>query len=402
MVEAEAKQAREMLALSGSLIPLALSNVAYKTRDSLLLYNLVRAASLLVQPNFAVRPTQTLLSTLTCFGLSGQLLHEISSYPLVIDETRAGEWSVRTPTETVSVFSYLRSNAHLSLGRSRILAYAADGGDAGMSWVLLGLLSSLWRSQEGDAFPWSEATRNLHGTIDQARHRSRRPSLKPRQSKRSNEEITSALYQRATDKARQKCCVGLMCAGLFSLSAVGPACHAAVLLGNPNLQLFETPQEDLEFLGYCLLILDALGLGNRFFTSLKEVEGIQESRGEPGGDFKKVMNEMYKGASEGISRDGRLDVDKLLESAEHFIQESFRRRNVEHTSSAAVSARKVISRLKSAATSIAPDARIGDPNQDVVRSYAEQYLSALDYKVFSELPELAGFAFVTGSTLLVA
>ena len=86
---------QEKLALCGALAPLLLANVEWRTRNSLLLYNVVGCADLFNDSSLRVdrHVCKHLKHFLTLLGLSGRLLHQVSTQELLLSKT-TGQWLI--------------------------------------------------------------------------------------------------------------------------------------------------------------------------------------------------------------------------------------------------------------------------------------------------------------------
>lgn len=289
----------ELLALSGCVAPLILTNVSYRTRDALLLYSTLRfiidVASLRRIPTGLSR---TLLNVVHAWGIEGQLLHMIESEPIVISDIN-GQWSLQKRAVLVTVAALVMSYSNLEEATSLTFRIAALRGPIDLASSCLAVTAALWRAKRHESYPWTERLtllERIHPKSDviELLNRARQES----QHKEEQENVTLADIREAlAGRARMFCVILLTAIPLGYFDASGAAAAAIGLLTSPSFA------PDLEFVGLVLSVLYSLGLDRNLVAQL--VHLTQYPQGEGTEVFKGYYLTIHKLITERTGRTER-------------------------------------------------------------------------------------------------
>lgn len=284
----------ELLALTGGVVaPLMLSNVSYRTRDALLLYNSLRLtldlASLRRVPTGSAKILYKLVQS---WGIDSALLQGIASAPQLYLSEINGQWSFEiSKGKHATVASLCSVSSDLDHSSFRVLCLGALFGRLNLVTSCLGVTAALWRSQRHTAYPWEEM-RNSLGRLDPPSPEvvtmlNEARSKAEEAQKNEREETPEELYRSLSLKARLLCVTLLSSVPIAFFEASGPAAAAAALLSSPA---FEVPEE-LAVSGLVLEILDNLGLTPKLATEL--VQLTKHADGQGGSTFRVVYMNLH-------------------------------------------------------------------------------------------------------------
>jgi len=273
----------ELLALSGSVAPLMLTNVSYMTRDALLLYCALRfaidIASLRRLPTGTPR---TLLSLVRSWGIDGQLLHDVEAEPLVISDI-SGQWSLARRGGQVAVAAQVTSRSDLDESTELCFRLAALIGPQDLVSSALGVTAALWRAKRHEAFPWATRVTELEQLYPSEAVRGH---LKTARIKADSDRLEKEASETAEDvrkglalRARLLCVMLLTVVPIVSFRASAPAAATVALLATPSFSL------DLSAIGEVLRVLYSLGLDGRLAAELAHLS--KRPHGDGGESFKR-------------------------------------------------------------------------------------------------------------------
>jgi len=276
----------ELLALAGIAAPLILTNVSYRTRDALLLYNTLRLtldiASLRRVPTGSARTIYELTRT---WGIDGRLLHDIESEPLVLSEIN-GQWGLARRGGLVTIAALVSSRSDLEEATTLVLRLAALLGSANIVLSALGVTAALWRAKRHESYSWLDRVNEVE--------RLDRPDSTVTAALDNARKEAAARLEHSPTPNDEKVCQGLaLRARLLSVSllvavpvayfeASGPAASVVALLASPNFK----NSNDLLVAGLVLRVLYSLGLDGALSAELVRLtkradgNGGQAFRGE--------------------------------------------------------------------------------------------------------------------------
>jgi hypothetical protein len=291
-------EALELLALSGIAAPLMLSNVSYRTRDALLLYNNLRLmlhfASLRRVPTGAAK---TLFELVLSWGIDGKLLHDIEATPLRLSEIN-GQWALAARGGLVTVAALVSSRSELDQSTLLILRLAALLGQTDLVSSSLGVTAALWRAKRHEAFAWSDAVNEVvrierpDGATAKLLQHARAEAAARAEREPTYEELRLALSLRA-----RLFCVALLAAvPLANFDASGHAAAAVALLASPA---FRTA-DDLLVTGLVLRVLYSLGLDGALAEEM--VRLTERADGEGGPTFRSEYLALHAAVHERLAR----------------------------------------------------------------------------------------------------
>jgi hypothetical protein len=280
MTEGIVKEALELLALSGIAAPLMLSNVSYRTRDALLLYNNLRLAlhfaSLRRVPTGAAK---TLFELVLSWGIDGKLLHDIEAVPLRLSEIN-GQWALAARAGLVTVAALVSTRSELEQSTLLILRLTALLGHTDLVSSSLGVTAALWRAKRHEAFAWSDAVNEVV-RIERPDRATAKLLEHARAEARAEREPTDEELRLALALRARLFCVALLAAvPIANFDASGHAAAAVALLASPA---FRTAEE-LLVAGLVLRVLYSLGLDGALAGEM--VRLTERADGEGGSTFR--------------------------------------------------------------------------------------------------------------------
>lgn len=316
----------ELLALSGIVAPLILTNVSYRTRDALLLYNTLRLvldiASLRRVPTGTEK---TLYELVQSWGVDGKLLNDIGSVPAKLS-TGSGQWGLSFHSGLTPVAAVVSSRSQLEDATELVLRLGALLGPANIVFSALGVTASLWRAKRHEEYPWSEITLD----IDQMNG----PDAKTMESLKRARELagdrvgqepmpsTNQMFAALAIKTRLLCVVLLCAVPVAHFDASGHAARAVAVLASPSFT------DDLQVSGLVLRVLYSLGLDGELATKLVALTGHADGSG--GKTFQRRFIDLHEEIKRRLVRHtGDGDADRAVADMQRYINQTGRGRERE-------------------------------------------------------------------------
>lgn len=266
-------EAKYLMAFAGSLAPLGMCNVPYRTRDSLLLYNILQAEADILSLNHIPKGSSgALVSLLHSWGIDGRILNDVTTAIHTITITsKSGQWAIKAPGETITISSqiYSKSDLDSSLRYNLALAYILGKYHVDeahpLALSLSAITASLYRSKHHDSFEYVQHNRNLY-YLAVKREGVKLSKIErldplgdihdPQDHQDHQSEIDQDILQTLSYSARQVVAALLYLVPVISFNAGGYACALIALISSP----FYAPPESLETSGIMLNLLDSIGL----------------------------------------------------------------------------------------------------------------------------------------------